>query len=171
MMVGVQARDKPDMRSAMENNVATVACLLLQVPIFLSLAWTQVLDKPDAWTLVTVGLQARDAPDLWRSAPKNDAKKATFLLLQGPVFLLLAGARMHPPIFLSFFFPSFFPSFLTTYSTLVPSHPQPQQVSLPDTQIPLRTPPPRIVLLQIGIRWLSHDDDGAVTCLGGFIKY
>ena len=62
MMVGVQGRDKPDTWSEMENTVAKVTCLLSHSQVFLSLAWVQVLDKIDVWTLVVVGAQARDEP-------------------------------------------------------------------------------------------------------------
>ena len=60
VMVGVQARDKPNARSAMKNDATKVAWLLLHVPVFLSLAGTQMLDKPDTWTRVTVRAQVWD---------------------------------------------------------------------------------------------------------------
>ena len=53
-----------------------------------------MLDKPDAWTLVTVGAQARDTPNVWRSVPENDTTEVASLLLQAPVFLLSAGAQV-----------------------------------------------------------------------------
>ena len=44
--VGVQARDKPDARSAMENDAIKVAYLLSNLTVFLLSAGTQVLAKP-----------------------------------------------------------------------------------------------------------------------------
>ena len=63
-MVGVQAQDKPDARSAMENDAAEGACLLSHVSIFFLSGEAQLLDEPDTWTLVTVGA----APSLRRRA-------------------------------------------------------------------------------------------------------
>ena len=80
----VQAQDKPDARSAMENDANEVAL------VFLSSAWTQVLDEPYAWILVMAGAQARDEPDLRRSVPENEAAEVASLLLQAPVFLFSA---------------------------------------------------------------------------------
>ena len=63
-MIGVQVRDKPDARSAMENNAAVVTYLLLHTPVFFLSVGVQVLNKPDVWTLVTVRAQARDKPNM-----------------------------------------------------------------------------------------------------------
>ena len=78
VMAGVQASDKPDARSAMENNATKVACLLSHRTVFLSLDRAQVLAKPGTWTLVTAGAQARDEPNMQRSVPEHNAVEAGF---------------------------------------------------------------------------------------------
>ena len=84
----VQARDRPDAQSVMENDDAEVPSVL-----FLS-TQAQVFENPNKWTLVTAGEEVRGKSNLRRSMPENYAAEVASLILQVPVSLLLVRAQV-----------------------------------------------------------------------------